>query len=49
MAGWQVTYLTWHQAQDSDYVIELARTMLARKANAVPSAASAELAAQDAQ
>lgn len=28
MAGWQVTYLTWHQVQDTDYVVELARTML---------------------
>ena len=28
MAGWQVTYLTWHQLQDSDYVVELARSML---------------------
>ena len=28
MAGWQVTYLTWHQLQDSDYVLELARSML---------------------
>lgn len=28
MAGWQVTYLTWHQLQDADYVVELARSML---------------------
>lgn len=32
MAGWHVTYLTWHQAQDRDYVVELARTMLAQRA-----------------
>ena len=32
MAGWQVTYLTWHQLQDPDYVIELARTMHAQRA-----------------
>ena len=31
MAGWQVTYLTWHQLQDPDYVIELARTMLVQR------------------
>ena len=28
IAGWQVTYLTWHQVQDADYVVELARSML---------------------
>lgn len=32
MAGWHLTYLTWHQLQDPDYVIELARTMLAQRA-----------------
>lgn len=32
MAGWQVTYLTWHQVQDADYVVELARTMLEQRA-----------------
>ena len=32
MAGWQITYLTWHQLQDPDYVIELARTMLEQRA-----------------
>lgn len=31
MAGWHLTYLTWHQVQDPDYVIELARTMLAQR------------------
>lgn len=31
LAGWQVTYLTWHQLQDSDYIVELARAMLARR------------------
>ena len=33
VAGWQITYLTWHQVQDSDYVIELARVMLALRAD----------------
>ena len=32
MAGWQVTYLTWHQIQDGDYVLELARSMLDQRA-----------------
>ena len=32
MSGWHVTYLTWHQAQDRDYVVEVARTMLAQRA-----------------
>ena len=31
MAGWQLTYLTWHQLQDSEYVVELARTMLIQR------------------
>ena len=31
MAGWHLTYLTWRQLQDADYVIELARTMLAQR------------------
>lgn len=31
LAGWQVTYLTWQQLQDSDYVVELARSMLDRR------------------
>ena len=31
IAGWQVTYLTWHQVQDADYVAELARTMLEQR------------------
>ena len=33
MAGWQVAYLTWHQLQDSEYVIEFAQAMLAGHAN----------------
>lgn len=45
MAGWQLTYLTWHQLQDADYVIELARTMLAQRAVRSDSP-SAELAAE---
>ena len=36
-AGWQIAYLTWHQMQDSDYVVELARNMLALR-QAPPSA-----------
>lgn len=28
MAGWHVSYLTWRQVQDADYVVELARSML---------------------
>ena len=31
MAGWQVTYLTWHQLQDPDYVVDLARAMLIQR------------------
>ena len=30
-AGWQVAYLTWHQVQDSDYVVELARRAASRR------------------
>ena len=45
MAGWHLTYLTWHQLQDADYVIELARTMLAQRAVRSDST-SAELAAE---
>ena len=36
-AGWQIAYLTWHQVQDSDYVVELAQRMLALR-QAPPSA-----------
>lgn len=32
MLGWHLTYLTWHQVQDADYVIDLARTMLVQRA-----------------
>ena len=32
VAGWQVAYLTWHQVQDSEYVADLVRRMLAQRA-----------------
>ena len=46
IAGWQITYLTWHQVQDCDYATELTRAMLALRAD--PSR-STELAAYNAQ
>ena len=32
VVGWQVAYLTWHQMQDSEYVTDLVRRMLAQRA-----------------
>ena len=36
IAGWQVSYLTWHQVQDPEYVADLVRRMLVQRANGSP-------------
>lgn len=36
LVGWQVAYLTWHQVQDSGYVADLVRHMLAERTRMGP-------------